>query len=85
MINTSILIFTVNISKQLQNKNKKKLKIRKIRNRESLFHAKFTLTVNRESLFHAKIIYFFIRESKSLKFRVFFYLAKLSPRETFSP
>ena len=82
MFDTSILIFTVNIPKQPQNKNKK---LRKMRNRESLFHAKFTLTVNRESLFHAKIIYFFIRESISLKFRVFFYLAKLSPRESFSP
>ena len=57
-----------------------------MRNRESLFHAKFTLTVNHESLFHAKIIYFFIRESISLKFRVFFtsrnFLpAKVSPRK----
>ena len=57
-----------------------------MRNRESLFHAKFTITVNRESLFHAKIIYFFIRESISQKFCVFFTSrnslpAKVSPHK----
>ena len=68
MFDTSILIFTVNIPKQPQNKNRK--------NKKNEKSQKF---ISREN--HL----FFYSRKYIPKISRFFYLAKLSPRESFSP